>query len=130
VLAILNSRGMGGPTILPAQYKTISDWDLLHVYLAPRDDQGDFITLRRRIAYAAGFPDQLDSESEEGAEPPIDPIAASGIPREAFLMGVPVCYVLMFFKTWRDRGFDDQAAMEKLKAKIAEVPPWGNYSNG
>jgi hypothetical protein len=121
VLAILNSRGMGGPTITPAVYDTISDWDLIHIYLAPRDQDGTLVTLRTRIRRAAGWP----GEPEEDGEPLPDPLASLNVPRDALLMGVPTDYVCMFFQVWRNRGLSDEETMVKFRQLVKEVPPIG-----
>ena len=109
---------MGGPTILPWQYAKISDWDLIHVYLAPREEDGTFILLRERLRRAGG---QADEEKEQ--EPPEDPITALNVPREALFMGVPMQYVLMFWQVWRRRGMAEDQIMEKFREQVKEVPP-------
>lgn len=120
---------MSGPTITPEQYRKISDWDLLHVYLhAVRDDDGIYIPIGQRIKQSAGY---FESDGEEDSEPAKDPIAALGVPREALFLGVPVQYAVMFFNVYRNRGMkDDGEILKLLQAKIREVPPWGCYSQG
>ena len=117
VLAFLNCRS----TILPWQYDKISDWDLSHVYLAPRDADGTLVTLRTRIRRAAGWL----GEPENDWEPPADPLASLNLPREALFMGVPTDYVCMFFRVWRKRGLSDEETMERFRQMVKEVPPIG-----
>jgi len=113
---------MGGPTITPAQYAALSDWDILHVYLAPRDEDGSLVPLRQRFRDAAG-----DSGDDEEAELSGDPIAALSVPREALLLGATAQFCAMFFAVWRRRGLPEPEILEKYREQLRLVPPLGHY---
>lgn len=108
---------MGGAFVTPEQYDRLTDWDIIHVYLAPRDDEGALVTLKRRISRArlGGLPEDAQRE--------LPSVEELQVPREALLLGVPMDYTLMFFQVWRARGLDAESTMAKFREKVKEVPP-------
>jgi len=122
-LAIINSRGLGGAFVSPHVWKQISDWDKLHVYLAPRDDEGDLITLRRRISRAraeSGDPDNAGQEFPSMKE--------LGVPEWAIYVGVPMCYVLGFWQQEARKGKKPEEIEAKFRDLIKKVPPSGEFA--
>lgn len=106
--------------ITPAVYAGLSDRQILKVYLAPRDDDGDLIPEC----------DQDDRGSREdrkrrrwhrrrieAAGKELPPVEDLKVPDEVIHQGVQMSYVLMYWQVWRGRGLTSEQVLEKWRAE-------------
>jgi hypothetical protein len=99
----------------PALYWTLTDYELANVYFAGRDDDHRLIPLRRRQAdrrdaAQTGSPDRAGRELPSREE--------LGVPAEAFNLGVPQDYTLMFFQCWVRRGEKPDAILTRFREHV------------
>jgi hypothetical protein len=121
VIALINGGGLGGRLLLPWDYDRIDDWTLVNVYLAPHDDDGRLIPIRKRMLVLAGG--QTGDPDQVGRELPAPD--SLDIPHEALHAGYPMSYTVLFWKVWKQRGLATEAIMEKFKETLKVYKPRG-----
>lgn len=106
--------------IAPDTYSRLSDRQILRVYLAPRDDDGDLVPEcdqddrgsredRRRRRW--------NRRRIEAAGRELPPVEELKVPDEVIHSGVQMSYVLMFWQVWRGRGLTSEQVLERWRAE-------------
>jgi len=120
VLALLLREPFGG--ITPELYARLSDYQVTEIYFAPRDKDLNLIPFYERLA-------DREQQEEEQAEPVRSPTAGLGtveelgVPQEMLLKGIPMDFVLLFYRTWRDRGKTAEWVTERFGKYIRNELP-------
>jgi len=105
----------------PGLYDRLSDRVIIDSYLAPRNKKGELIPYRRR------HPDRSDEKtgSPDASARELPSAEELGVPPEAFLLGPPMDYTLMFWQTWKARTnpetkekWTSAEVMKKFRAHI------------
>jgi hypothetical protein len=119
VLAVLVREPFSGVT--PGVYARLSDWQIVEVYLAPRDDEHKLVPYRTRHRKPSdgptGRPGDAHRELKSAGE--------LGVPKECFYQGPGRGYVLMFWQVWRGRGLSVEETLERWRAQLRRCPPAG-----
>lgn len=121
MLAVLTREPFSGVT--PAVYATLTDWQILHVLFAARDDEHRLIPLRRRLAgehssKPPGHPDNAAGELRSDEELGIDEEALA-VGRTFKPRAIPLGFMRMWFQQRRDHGLSVEKVRELWKTFVA-----------
>lgn len=101
--------------ITPGVYASLSDRQIVHVFLAPRDEDGVLIPEARQKDTAAGKLEAWRQERLDRAGQELPSLEDLEVPDEAFTRGVPMAFVLMFWQVWRSRGLTAAETLERWR---------------
>ena len=101
-------------------YSRLSDRQILKVYLAPRDEDGDLVPecdQDDRGSRADRRRRRWNRRRIEAAGKELPPVEELKIPEEVIHSGVQMAYVLMYWQVWRGRGLTTEQVLERWRAE-------------